>query len=87
MTYIKAPRPTYVEDCAVEFLMSSVDLKDIEKELDGRSIRAALSTAGIRLKEHFKDLDLVKGAAVDLEALKKRLMVRHSWGSPILVSW
>lgn len=84
---LKVPAVNYVEDCAVDFLESSVDLQDIQEELDGRSVREALQTAGIRLKEHFKELDLVKGQKIDIEALKKRLMIRHSWGSPILISW
>lgn len=84
---LKVPAVNYVEDCAVDFLESSIDLRDIRKELDGRSVREALQTAGIRLKEHFQELNLVKGHKVDIDALKKRLMIRHSWGSPILISW
>ena len=91
MNPISTARPftegSYVEDCAVDFLESSVSLDEIKEELDGRSIRAALSTAGIRLKEHFKELNLVKGTQIDVEALKKRLTVRHSWGSSILIGW
>lgn len=84
---LKVPAVNYVEDCAVDFLESSIDLKDIKKELDGRSVREALQTAGIRLKEHFQELNLLKGHKIDVEALKKRLMIRHSWGSPILICW
>jgi len=87
LSSLKVPPVNYVEDCAVDFLESSIDLQEIKNELDGRSVREALQTAGIRLKEHFQELDLVKGHKVDVEALKKRLMIRHSWGSPILISW
>lgn len=77
-----------MEDCAVDFLReSSIYIEDIKEELDGRSIRAALSTAGIRLKEHFKELNLVKGQKIDIEAFKKRLTVRHSWGSSVIIGW
>ena len=53
------------------FWRVSVDLQEIKQELDGRTVREALQTAGIRLKEHFQELDLVKGHKIDIEALKK----------------
>lgn len=73
------------EQCAAEFLEQTISLEEIGEELDGRTVVAALRTAGIRLKGHFAELNLISDGQIDVEALKKRLMIRHSWSTSVLI--